>query len=295
MGAASTRSYKRSWKNYLLDARYQLRFTAFMVGLSALLMGLLGFWVMQTAAKSTAVAVNNVLGVDCPKPARLGADETEPDVTLDAPPQEPVADKPAADKPAADKPAADKPAADKPAADKPAADDGPVRQRPTVHLDESEIEAVLPAAEILSYHMCRAEQLSTIDRLRAGQTHILYVLVAAGILLCCGLGLYSIKMTHKVAGPLYKVGLYLDKMRDGKFDEVYNLRKGDQLMEFYHHFKEAHGGLTRLQRDDLRAYRDFIAALDALAAGDAGAIPPDVQADLDELRAAVKSKEESGA
>ena len=30
--------YKRSWKNLLLNKRYQLRFTLFMVGVSALLM-----------------------------------------------------------------------------------------------------------------------------------------------------------------------------------------------------------------------------------------------------------------
>ena len=43
------RSYKRSWKNLLLNKRYQLRFTLFMVGLSALLMVGLGIWVMWVA------------------------------------------------------------------------------------------------------------------------------------------------------------------------------------------------------------------------------------------------------
>ena len=35
-----------------------------------------------------------------------------------------------------------------------------------------------------------------------------------------GLAVYGIKMTHKVAGPLFKVSLYLAKMRDGRFDKV---------------------------------------------------------------------------
>ena len=49
------------------------------------------------------------------------------------------------------------------------------------------------------------------------------VLMGTGLLLMVGLALYGIKMTHKVAGPLFKVSLYLAKMRDGRFDKVYNL------------------------------------------------------------------------
>jgi hypothetical protein len=36
------RSYKRSWRNLLINKRYQLRFTLFMVGLTSLLMAGLG-------------------------------------------------------------------------------------------------------------------------------------------------------------------------------------------------------------------------------------------------------------
>ncbi|HLU67770.1 MAG TPA: hypothetical protein VKZ63_15910, partial [Kofleriaceae bacterium] len=57
-----SKGYKRSWKNLLLNKRYQLRFTLTMVGLSAVLMGLLGWWVMTVAERATKVAINNVLG-----------------------------------------------------------------------------------------------------------------------------------------------------------------------------------------------------------------------------------------
>ena len=40
----ANKGYKRSWKNLLLNKRYQLRFTLFMVGLSAVLMAGLGLW-----------------------------------------------------------------------------------------------------------------------------------------------------------------------------------------------------------------------------------------------------------
>ena len=61
------RSYKRSWKNLLINKRYQLRFTLFMVGLSALLMAGLGAWVMWVANETTAVSMTSVRGDACPK------------------------------------------------------------------------------------------------------------------------------------------------------------------------------------------------------------------------------------
>ena len=63
----------------------------------------------------------------------------------------------------------------------------------------------------------------------AARITIVYALLATGALLVFGLTLYGIKMTHRVAGPLHKVTLYLDKLRDGTYDAVHNLRKGDQL------------------------------------------------------------------
>ena len=50
---ADNRQYKRSWKNLLINKRYQLRFTLFMVVLSSLLMVGLGIWVMKEADETT--------------------------------------------------------------------------------------------------------------------------------------------------------------------------------------------------------------------------------------------------
>src|SRR5688572_5616616 len=61
--------YKRSWKNLLINKRYQLRFTLFMVGLSTLLMVGLGIWVMQVANEATKVSMAGV--VVCPSRPEL--------------------------------------------------------------------------------------------------------------------------------------------------------------------------------------------------------------------------------
>ena len=89
------------------------------------------------------------------------------------------------------------------------------------------------------------QQMARNDRL------MIFVLIGFGFLLSAVLTVYGIIITHKVAGPLFKVTLYLDKIRDGKLGQVYNLRKGDELVEFFEHFKAAHDSLRKEKQDDI--------------------------------------------
>jgi hypothetical protein len=97
-------------------------------------------------------------------------------------------------------------------------------------------------------------------------------------------------MTHRVAGPLHKLSLYFDDMRGGKLGVVYPLRKGDQLMAFYEHFRAAHAGVRRLQEEDVARLREVIAAADAAGVARRS---PELAAALDELRAVLARKEGS--
>ncbi|MBK9037122.1 MAG: hypothetical protein IPL61_38740 [Myxococcales bacterium] len=75
-------------------------------------------------------------------------------------------------------------------------------------------------------------------------------MVGIGLGLTVILSGFLLIMTHKVAGPLYKVGLYMEKMSDGRVGAVTPLRKGDMLQDFYVQFREAHEAVRgRLQRD----------------------------------------------
>ena len=285
------KGYKRSWKNLLLNKRYQLRFTLTMVGFSAALMVLLGVWVMNVANRSTTVAINNVLGEElCKDPADMAA---APD---DAVP-------PADDAPPAD----DKPGdGQQLQGDEPPKGDG---HKPVVTIEETSMEllpeapapeaakeppappaAPAPAVTAATLEECKARQVAKIDDLRARNWLIFIVLVASGSILVLGLLVYGIKMTHKVAGPLHKVSLYMAKVQDGRYDTVYNLRKGDQLVSFYEHFKQAHAGMKRWQTDDIARLKTLIAAADQAKL--AGRSPEAAEA-LEELRALLEKKEKS--
>lgn len=338
--AGGDRGYKRSWKNLLINKRYQLQFTLIMVGLAAVLMIGLGIRVMMKANEATTVSKVHVLGKACPAVPTLStgvqgptddgstdptpapaptdgsagsatgsAGSAAPDTTLDdvfsqwcngdefTCPQKPEQGKPLVVKLA---PIGDtKPAAtecddtlDHKLGDGDALEplhkaqikavtceggkphDVPAKARrakPTIDESSLKLEVSLPPNyfdTIAEHYRCEIEQRGDLEKLDRRKLAILLVLFGSGLVLVVGLGVYGIKMTHKVAGPLFKVSLYLGKMRDGRYDKVYNLRKGDQLVDFYEHFKQAHAGVVAMQRDDIARVKAVIAAAEGAGAGD---------------------------
>jgi hypothetical protein len=159
-----------------------------------------------------------------------------------------------------------------------------------VQIDESSMTMtpVVPAdlgQKVVAHWTCELKLAARLDALERGRLRILWVLIATGLLLVLGLAAYGIKMTHKVAGPLFKVGLYLGKMKGGRFDKVYNLRKGDQLVDFYEHFKHGHAGVVQMQKDDIARIKAVIASAEGAGLGD--------HASVVELRDMVAKKEKS--
>ncbi len=351
--SSNQKGYKRSWKNLLLNKRYQLRFTLFMVGISALLMTGLGIWVMKQANEATTVAIDRVRGDACPKIPELTDIPTDADSGV--PLKLPDGDGSAAVGSAAPAPVpssvdpkdvakhnaqadllavkalwcttaecargvetaepleirvkdcdayvkgkledADAVAALRKATIPVVKCDGgqaftvadaPEPRHVTVVMDESSM-TMTPAVpsdyadRVVSHWTCEVRQAGSIDELQRGRVRILWVLIATGLLLMFGLAIYGIKMTHKVAGPLFKVSLYLAKMRDGRYDKVWNLRKGDQLVDFYEHFKTAHAGVVALEKEDIEAIKAVIAAAEAAGAGES----------VGELRTILARKEKS--
>ncbi len=295
------RGYKRSWKNLLINKRYQLQFTLFMVGLSSLLMIGLGLWVMKEANEGTKVGMASVRGGEC------GPLEVVPPKDEDVRPRTPMhlddGDGSATTGSATLGSAgsaeggagAGSDAATGSGSAAGSADSEPVRRRPHVQLDNSEMtmvpqpvsalpaQPVLTAAELLSRlhkqqaevfgnRVCAVAQQIQFGHLEFGRLRIFIVLLLTGLALVIGLAVYGIKMTHKVAGPLFKVSLYLNKMREGRFDKVWNLRKGDQLVDFYEHFKAAHAGMVTLEKADIARIQGAIAAAEASGLGEHAAI-----------------------
>jgi methyl-accepting chemotaxis protein len=103
--------------------------------------------------------------------------------------------------------------------------------------------------------------------LESGDRQLIYKMVLIGIGLVMILSLYLVVMTHRVAGPLFKISTYFDRMAEGKFGKVTPLREGDLLQDFFAQFKAMHESVR------VRAVADADAmerALRALREGPAG-------------------------
>jgi hypothetical protein len=327
MAGPANKGYKRSWKNLLLNKRYQLQFTLFMVGISAVLMIGLGIWVMREANDATAVAKNHIVGEPCTRipmlvepaspddsPGLTNLDDDAGSAGTAAVPSSTDPKDVAKHNAMADVQAVQdlwctnagcKAERAMPLVVRVAKCDAWVKDKLTdpvlvdalktalipvvkcdggssfsvsdatppehhvkVQIDESSMKLTpeLPKIpndytdSIVKHWECNMRHAAQLEDTEAKRLLILYILIGTGVLLAVGLAIYGIKMTHRVAGPLFKISLYLAKMKDGRFDKVYNLRKGDQLVDFYDHFKTAHAGVVKLEQDDITQIKALIQA-----------------------------------
>lgn len=111
---------------------------------------------------------------------------------------------------------------------------------------------------------------AVMDKLAGDDSRRVVTLLAVGVGMVVVLVAYLVVMTHKVAGPLYKVSKYFDEMAEGRLGEVYPLRRGDQLKGFYDAFKEMHDAVRDRQRSEIAALRRLVDACAAAGVSDAG-------------------------
>jgi hypothetical protein len=119
---------------------------------------------------------------------------------------------------------------------------------------------------------------------------VMWGIVGFGVVLILSISAVGILITHKVAGPLYKIATYFGRVRDNRLGPApANLRKGDELQEFYGHFKEMHVSLRTRTEDDVRIIGNAVSVLEASP----DARSPNIARALEELRDLRKRKEES--
>ena len=97
---------------------------------------------------------------------------------------------------------------------------------------------------------------------------LIYKMVGVGVGLVVILSFYLVLMTHKVAGPLYKVSMYFDRMAEGRLGNVTALRKGDMLQDFFGNFREMHETVRNRLQSDLITMESATQALRMKAGGD---------------------------
>jgi hypothetical protein len=119
---------------------------------------------------------------------------------------------------------------------------------------------------------------------------VLWGIIGFGVVLILSISAVGILITHKVAGPLHKIAGFFGKVRDNRLGQApANLRKGDELQEFYGAFKEMHSAIRTRAEDDVRVIGNVVSVLETSP----DARSPNMQRALEELRDLRKRKEES--
>ena len=93
-------------------------------------------------------------------------------------------------------------------------------------------------------------------------SHLLYIVGGITLAMTAALGLFGVLVTHRVAGPVYVIGRYLDSVGKGPLPTPRPLRSTDELQGFFQSFQGALERLRTADTQDLAAVEQVIAALD---------------------------------
>ena len=93
------------------------------------------------------------------------------------------------------------------------------------------------------------------------------------------LGLFGLLFTHRVAGPVHVMSLYVAALAAGRYPRLRPLRKGDELKRFFERFSEAFDRIRHREAEEAHALESALEALRGVAT------TPESRAALDTLSA----------
>jgi len=124
---------------------------------------------------------------------------------------------------------------------------------------------------------------------RANDRIVLLSIGGFGVILVLSIFAAGIFITHKVAGPLYNISRICGRVRDNKLSpSLRQLRKGDELQDFYSSFREMYEALRTRVSGDVQMLNNAITALEQSTPKS-----PQVQEAITELRELRRLKEQS--
>jgi methyl-accepting chemotaxis protein len=118
-------------------------------------------------------------------------------------------------------------------------------QQASTFLEEDLQELTAGDASLREFQAEVARDMESRDRA------LVVKMIGAGFGLVLILSIYLVVMTHKVAGPLYKVSMYFDRMSSGRFTAVTPLRRGDMLQDFFSSFQTTKDAIRKRMDADL--------------------------------------------
>jgi methyl-accepting chemotaxis protein len=217
-----TGKHQRKLRNYLLDAHFQLKYAGFLVGITLVLSASLGLILWRTSYAVISQSRESVAVGE--QVVERGRDLVKESKKVNAVVQMNIVRDPAyADNPAL-----------LTAFQSDAKENDDKLNRQQTGLEEQERRLKEQSGKLEDQH-------------RSMGTALVVVLA----LLVIGVGLAGIVITHRVAGPIYKMKKQLRDLRRGDYEIPAPLRKGDELVEFFEEFRKMVGELRRRQEEEI--------------------------------------------
>jgi nitrogen fixation/metabolism regulation signal transduction histidine kinase len=219
--AAAGPKFKRSAKNYLLDSRFQLKYTGYLVGVTLVVAVALGCLLYWQTTKTVAIGNEAVeVGAEASKAGKAAVQQSD---SLNT-------------------------ALEMSAMDK--YPDDPVMIESMKADNKTQSDAIAARATELD---ASSAKLQKEHQALETQQRTLMIILAAGLLaFVVAIGLGGIVVTHKIAGPIFKMKRLLREVGDGKLVVQSRLRKGDEMHDLFEVFATMVDRLRARQEDKIK-------------------------------------------
>jgi hypothetical protein len=223
-GPAPSGRHQRRLRNYILDARFQLKYSGFLVLIALLLSGALGVILWQTSEEvinqsqeAVRVAESSVgVGEQVVARGREVVDESQ---KVSAVVRMNIVKDPAY--------------GDNPGLLSAFQEDA---DKQDARLAEQQRQLETQSNDLKRQSDQLKQQADLIERKHGSMFLVLFIVLAA---LVAGVGLAGIIITHKIAGPIYKMKRQIRELGEGSLKVPSPLRKGDELVDFFEAFRSA--------------------------------------------------------
>ncbi len=206
--APPTGRHQRRLRNYLLDSRFQLKYSSYMVGIALVLSVALGFILWRTSR--SVIAQSHEAVSQGEQVVSRGREVVEESRKVSAVVQMNIVKDPVYS-------------------------DNPALLEAFKTDAKKQDDRLKQQQEALESQSAALKQQSA--NLAKRQDTMLITLCVVLTLLVLGVGIAGIMVTHKVAGPIFKMKRQIRDVADGKLKIPSKLRKGDELVDFFETFE----------------------------------------------------------
>ncbi len=214
--------YKRRLRNYLLDKSFQLKYAGFIFGVAAVLSVVMGALLWQTSTRLVGVSQTAVsqgqhvveLGRKVAKESEKVSKVVQMNIVKD-----------------------------------PFYADNPELLAAFENDNKQQNALLVEQQQALEAQAANLEKQSA--EIESEQQAMLITLFVVLLVLSVAVGLAGIVVTHKVAGPIFKMIHQIKDVEDGHWNMPSKLRPGDELVHFFEAFEEMVRALRKQREHEL--------------------------------------------